>query len=456
MIRRPDPALIIIRTMSPFRQLFVDLWGYPGDARTSRRLSGRTGRRLPGLVLLVLVLSCLACQALVPGGPVSSAQDGGSSSYSLAVAGLAGAAVGGFVPAPPMAVVFAPTQPAPAGISSSSQEADGFTVRLHPDGGLFVGDQVSFEVIAPPGMDLQDQELVVSVAGQSLPPVRFGEFGIAGRPQATLLWSWDTRTLEPGTYEVEFSIEPDGIAWSQQVVLAPASQLPLPEPGARWESVQTDCCLIHYVSGTPAARDLADITRIVDAQAENAVSRMGLEFTEQIEVVLLPRVLGHGGFASGEISISYLDRNYANNDLAQVLHHEMVHILDYRLGGEYRPSLFVEGLAVYLSRGHFKPEPLLTRAAALPGLGLYIPLTALADDFYNSQHEVGYLQAGALIQYMVGRWGWQAFDEFYRSIPEPADEPPSAVIDRALRRSFGLTLDELEAVLPGRPAGSGP
>ena len=116
------------------------------------------------------------------------------------------------------------------------------------------------------------------------------------------------------------------------------------------------------------------------------------------------------GLPSSEISVSYLDRNYASNSWELVVHHEMVHAIDGHLGGDFRPTIFVEGLAVYLTGGHYKPEPLMPRAAALlPAyLNQYIPLKTLADDFYASQHEIGYLEGASLIEYMVKTYGWDA------------------------------------------------
>jgi hypothetical protein len=142
----------------------------------------------------------------------------------------------------------------------------------------------------------------------------------------------------------------------------------------------------------------------------------------------------------------------------------MVHWLDSRLGGDLRPSLFVEGLAVYLSEGHFKPEPLFERAAALlpPAAGCagqavcsldrFIPLEQLAGDFYPQQHETGYLQAGALVEYMVDTWGWQAFSDFYRDIHPleeqggNSDEAQRQVqaIQAALPKHFDLDLQQIE------------
>jgi hypothetical protein len=104
----------------------------------------------------------------------------------------------------------------------------------------------------------------------------------------------------------------------------------------------------------------------------------------------------------------------------------------------------VEGLAVYISGGHFKQEPLLPRAAALFDLGWYIPLKDLADDFYPQQHEVGYLEAGALVQYMVEKYGWSAFNDFYRHMPDPGNRKPSGTLDTALRERFGISLSDLE------------
>jgi hypothetical protein len=203
---------------------------------------------------------------------------------------------------------------------------------------------------------------------------------------------------------------------------------------------------VHFISGTEFARDLPELQDLIEQQAANVVQRMGIEFNERIPITVLPRVLGHGGFASSEIYVSYIESNYAGNDISQVLHHEMVHILDGRLGGELRPTLLVEGLAVYLSDGHFKKEPLMQRAAELIDLGWYLPLTQLVDSFYSSQHEIGYLEGGALVQFMVTRYGWQEFNDFYRDIhPHPSGEQSQA-LDQALQNHFGLTLEQLEGM----------
>jgi len=352
-------------------------------------------------------------------------------------------------------------------------------VMVHPDGELYVGDQLSFEVIAPDGADMGGKQVQVMRAdtGVLLGESGFAPQGIGQRVQATLRWVWDTSSLEPGTYALTFLVSPDGLEWQENVSLLPASENPVVQSGAHWESVQTECCNVDYITGTDAERDLAKLLSMVEVQAQDVSSAMGAEFDEKFDVVFIPRVLGHGGFAAEEVAVSYLDRNYADGDVATILHHELVHKLDAQLGGELRPSLFIEGLAVYLSGGHYQKEPIEALAAALLppaenckrptdvgrgqdintsqicGLNMYLPLIPLFDHFYQSQHEISYLEAAALVSYMVDRWGFSAFSDFYRDIhPQPELEedeqstegPQAMATDVALREHFGITLKELE------------
>ena len=343
-----------------------------------------------------------------------------------------------------------------------------------------MGDKVSLEVIAPEQVDLRQRSLEVTFEtadGPNLLSAGFTAYGIAGRSQATLTWAWDTAGLAPGEHTVAFSILPDELTWTHTVTLLPQQELPALEAGATWAQAETDCCLVYYVTGTEAERDLSQLLVMLDQQAESANQRLQAPVDKAISIVFLPRVLGHGGFAADEIAVSYLDRNYASTNPEIVIHHEIAHILDARLGGELRPSILVEGLAVYLSGGHFKPEPLLPRAAALLppepgcasleqalaetnpsaevcGLNLYQDLRSLTDRFYFAQHETGYLEAAALIEYMVNTWGWQAYSDFYRDIHPPTepdgsdqrrDEYQSRALEIALQAHFGLSLAQLEA-----------
>lgn len=326
--------------------------------------------------------------------------------------------------------------------------AGAFSLRTHPDGKLYVGDRISLEVIAPQEADLRERTLSVQVEGypDAIPGTYpFERRGLEGRLQATLRWAWDTRGLAAGDYTLTFTVLPDNLTWTETLTLQPAAALPPVESQAKWAQVESECCYIYYLTGSQAERDLEDLLERIDEQARSAASKFEIDPEEKIPLVLISRLLGHGGFASDELAISYLDRNYSGNNVDMVLHHEMVHWYDSRLGGDLRPSMLVEGLAVYLSGGHFKPEALLPRAAALLDLAWYLPLRELANDFYRSQHEIGYLQAGALIAYMVERWGWDEFMAFYRDIHPANDSGGQAqAIHRALQNHFGLSLEDLE------------
>jgi len=415
-------------------------------------------RRSLGRFLIPVVLVLLACRALTP-------------------AVLAPPQISVTPPVATLEVTPSPTisaspTPLPPTLTPLPIPNEPFAVRLHPDGPLYVGDQVSLEIIAPPQTDLSGHSVDVQVdapRGPFLAAMDFGRYGIGGRSQATLMWAWDTSNLEAGEHTLTFKIKPDGPTWMQNVRLDPQDEVPPPEPQAKWAFADSKCCRLYYITGTAAKRDIQKLMAMADEQAKDVSQRMGVEITSPIPIVFLPRVLGHGGFTGLEISVSYLDRNYAGSDSALVLHHEMVHLLDNRLGGDLRPTILLEGLAVYLSGGHFKQDPLLPRAAALLsttagcaadasssgpgtalvtgkpyGLGTYLPLKPLIDEFYTSQHEIGYLEAGALVEYMVETWGWQAFSDFYRDIHSVPSGSQAQAMENALRKHFNISLNDLE------------
>jgi len=312
-----------------------------------------------------------------------------------------------------------------------------------------VGDQVSLEVISPPGLDVKNASVRVQIDPPDGPTLNWADFsawGIEGRYEASMIWAWDTRNLNPGTHTLAFYEVPHGYSWTEQVTLSPSSDIPSDQASAHWASTQTSCCTVFYITNTASERDLPTLTTLVDEQAQDAIEKMGSNFTEPITITILPRLLGHGGFTSNEISVSYLDRNYASNSWALVVHHEMIHAIDGHLGGDFRPNVFVEGLAVYETGGHYKPEPLMPRAAALLDgyLSWYIPLKTLADDFYAYQHEIGYLEGASLIEYMVKTYGQDAFYSFYRDIHNHEGESQSESIDAALTVHFSITFSQLE------------
>ena len=328
---------------------------------------------------------------------------------------------------------------------SPAQPAGRLPVIAHPDGPLYVGDQVSFEVLAPAAPGNQAGSIQVSFQGSQLGEAGFAPFGMGMRNQATLWWVWDTRGLKPGRYTLTFTRLPGNTSWTETFPLQPENQVPSPQPGAHWASSTTTCCIIHYITGTAAERDITVLGREADLESAAVAKQIGITLGKPIDVILMSRVLGQGGFTAGSVYLSYLDGNYTSQDMPVLFHHEFVHYYDAAAGGNYRPSFFEEGLAVYLTGGHFKPEPLVARAATLLTLGRYIPLTTLANDFYNRQHDISYLEAATLVKYMLDTYGWAAFNQFYRDIAAPdKGQSDSAVIDAALRAHFKLSFTDLE------------
>ena len=156
---------------------------------------------------------------------------------------------------------YRPGNSAPTSVATEAQPAlDLFAVHFHPDGPLYVGDQVSLEVVAPPHFNSAGKKVSVSLeqpgGSTRLGEAGFGYYGIGARLQATLQWVWDTSALSPGEYTLSFTLEPDGLEWSQPIVLHPSSQAPSAEVGAHWAVASTDCCQLHYITGTRAERDL--------------------------------------------------------------------------------------------------------------------------------------------------------------------------------------------------------
>jgi hypothetical protein len=324
------------------------------------------------------------------------------------------------------------------------QAPKGFEIRFHPDGSLLIGDQVSLDVYAPPGLNLKNNTLEVDLLSSEQKKLGAAPFSFdsSGVYHAVLLWFWDTHGLSPGIYSLRFTIQPSGETWQDPIQLQDNPAL-LKQEG-HWASALNQCCEVHYITGTNAERDISSILKVIDQQASLVEKQWGVTPSKKLQINLLPRVLGNGGFTSDEISVTYLDQNYTNGLFPIIIHHELVHLLDQTQQDKFRPTILIEGVAVYLSGGHYKPEPLLTRAAVLLNLGDYIPLIILTNNFYDHQHETGYLEAGALVEFLVQTYGWQAFLNFYHDINPIQDASQSQVLNAALQSHFGIDLEQLD------------
>ena len=184
------------------------------------------------------------------------------------------------------------------------------------------------------------------------------------------------------------------------------------DAAATWQTTEIACCFVHVVSDTAAARDLPTLLPLLESAVVQSANRMAIRPSQKLNVYLIDRIVGQGGFAGTDMVVSYVDRRYAGGSVYELLVHEATHILDQQFAPR-RITFLAEGLAVWASGGHYKAEDLNQRAAALLATGSYVPLAQLIDDFYPVQHEIGYLEAAGFITHLIERNGWGTFKEFY-------------------------------------------
>jgi hypothetical protein len=330
-------------------------------------------------------------------------------------------------------------------IEFNASTPDPFKVTFFPVAPYYVGDILSIEVAYTGPNEIGGEQILLSTP--SAPDRVLGTSTFSSFSQeAVFSWVVDTTGFQPGFYPFLFTIPNINLSWTAGVNLLPEKPGEKPE----WKSVETDCCIIHYMTGTEAAEDIDEIQDLLETEVDSALSQFFPSgkpetdpFAEPLRIALIPSVVGHGGFATDIAVLTYTDRNWTGIEFGILAHHEIVHVIDRHLNPGSRPSLFAEGLAVYFSGGHYHKGDALERGAALIETGLYLPLTDITDQFYDAQHEIAYMEAGALIAYLVQTWGWDQFIDFYFNLPE--DGSDSEIISSALKQQFGMDFADLEA-----------
>lgn len=328
-------------------------------------------------------------------------------------------------------------------------------VFLYPVPTLYAGDLVTFQFVThvPPMINPSDVMVHIFVNDKLIIQDRIGGRNLGGDSIGLYTWAWDT-TGQPGQQTVRILIDPedrlqigdenpDNNEVIRVVDIQPAQALPRDEQGAEWVSQETTYTTVHVVSGTAAHRDLRQLTMLTDEAFAAVIAKLGVAPQRRYDVYFIDRVIGQGGYAGNSIVVSYLDRNYAGGGLREVLVHEATHIIDQQIAP--RDVTFLrEGLAVWVAGGHYKPENLDVRAAALLQIDAYVPLTQLIDEFYPVQHEIGYLQAAALVNYLVNEYGWERVRDFYSHVSIEGYSSSSAAIDAGMQAYFGKTLLQIE------------
>ena len=329
-------------------------------------------------------------------------------------------------------------------------------VYFYPVPALFEGDIVTFQVIAdvPPEIDPRDVTVYVYVNDRIVINDVLRYRNLAGDTIGLYEWAWDS-TGSLGPQKVQILLDPedriqegDADQENNEVTLTmdvfPVAQRPRLEAGASWVSETGRYATVHTISNTAAHRDLPFLTATADAAIQQASARLGEEPAGLLDIYFIERVIGQGGYAGGVIVVSYSDRDYAGDGLYEVLVHEAVHIIDRQIAPR-RIAFLAEGVAVWATGGHYKQEDLVNRSAALLQTDFYVPLAQLIDNFYPVQHEIGYLEAGGFVQFLVDTYGFDQFKSFYAGFDVFDGETDSAAVDRTLQAYFGSSLAELEA-----------
>ncbi|HSM57565.1 MAG TPA: hypothetical protein VK879_15540 [Candidatus Sulfomarinibacteraceae bacterium] len=345
----------------------------------------------------------------------------------------------------------APPPPPEGGDLSLSAE----DVFLYPVPEIYDGDVVTFYVMAnvPDIIEPGAVSVQIDVGDHLTLPGALTGRNLAGDAVALFAWSWDTQGMA-GEHEVTVTLDPDDTITvgdenpdNNQVVLTvpvhPPQARPWPEANQSWVTAEIECCVLRVVSDTAAHRDLEQLKQTAQQAVDQASERLQVQPESKIDIYLIDRVIGQGGYARSNVVISYLDRNYAGGGLHEVLVHETVHLLDRQFAPNRIPFL-AEGLAVWAAGGHYKQENILQRVKGLREAGLYVPLHDVIDNFYDHQHEIGYLEAAGLIDYIVRRYGWETVRNFYSDVVPQGREDHSATVERSLQLHLGRSLAQFE------------
>jgi hypothetical protein len=328
---------------------------------------------------------------------------------------------------------------------------------LHPGPSIYAGERVTFQILptVPDAIPVGDVSINIYINGLELVNSFLQGRNWNGQAVGIYEWAWSTDGT-PGQHEIRVVLDAaDRIVQGDEdstnneavfiVTILDAASRPAAVAEAEWIIQESNCCVIHVVSNSAAARDLAELPAAVEAAVAQASSRLSEPLAQKLHIYFIDRVMGQGGFAGGEMVISYVDRGYAGNGLHELLTHEATHVIDQQFAPR-RIKFLAEGLAVWSSGGHYKQEDLNQRSAALLSLGQYVPLQQLIDDFYPVQHEIGYLEAAGFITYLIDNYGWSTFRAFYADVTgDDADGVESAALDLNLQQYYGKTLAQMEA-----------
>jgi hypothetical protein len=355
------------------------------------------------------------------------------------------AAPGTATPTPaPTLTPLPPTGAPPAGpaLTFTERLAPAGAVRAYPGPLHYAGDVLTLEVALEGFAEAPEGPATIQLdAGEPRAVEALWQGNVLILPQAL-----DTSGLA-GAHTLTVAAENGALAVNATYAfeLQPAEARPAAEALAERQTETLPCCVLHYLSHTAAARDIAQLAGQVQQAAADFAALTGATLPEPFQIYFLDRMWGNGAFGGlGELAIVYTDRNYGpavgEAGLRTLLLHELTHAARLDQGPD---GFFVhnEGLAVYLAGGHYKPEPIPERGAALEALGYY---GGRAGGWDYPIHETIYLHGAARVAYVDATYGRDKLWEFVQAASGPEASDP-ALLNEDLRAVLGVSLDAFDA-----------
>ncbi len=284
-------------------------------------------------------------------------------------------------------------------------------MRAFPGPAHYAGDVLTFEVPLDSFVEPAQIEASLTVDGATR------------QVRAVLQYNYlllrdvlDTRGMS-GEKTARIQAQHEGLAVdaSYSFTVQPASERPVQETGLAWESERIACCQLHYLTHTAAARDIAYLAELAQRSAEEVSELTGVDLDGSMDIYFFDRMWMNGAFGGGgELVVVYTDRGYGPAQGAAGLSTLFRHELTHATGVDYSETLnsyfrYNEGLAVYLTGGHYKPEPLQQRGAAMAALGFD---GNVDGGPFITNHELAYLHAATVVAFVVDEYGWDKLWEF--------------------------------------------
>ena len=331
------------------------------------------------------------------------------------------------------------TLSAPLAIDAERQLTQAGTVHAYPGPEHYAGDVLTFEIAADGNFD-ESVPVTLTLDGLN-PRVVSGRASFRG---LSLPLALDTKNLETGRHSLHFSTTDGDLDQTYMFDLLPAGQRPENEEDPTWMVSEIECCILHYISGTAAARDNDFIAEHFQEAGKEISQLTGKNIDPELDVYVIDRMWGNGGFGGeGEIVVSYTDRYYGPtigaDGLETLARHELTHAAGV---GEVQSGdgvLFnAEGLAVYVAGGHYKPEPLAQRGAALFDLGYYVPIGQSIN-----QHELSYLYSAVMLTYIAETYESEKMWQFLTTDENPQDGQPTS-LEAEIQNTLGTSPEQFD------------